>query len=116
MLSKKQRIPKAIARDVFARANHLSSPHFLLKVALSSDASLGTRFAVSVSKKVANTAVLRNRTRRRVYSSIRKLIPDVVAGYLVAITVKKGGEKLEFADIEKEITQNLIRAGVLKKK
>ena len=108
MLPKKQRIPKALAREVFGRGAGSSSQNFLLKLIKSPAGQ--TRFAVSISKKVAPTAVLRNRTRRRVYSVIRGFLPRVKSGFLVAITVKKGGEKLPYAGIEKEIEELLSRA------
>ncbi|MEK7390636.1 MAG: ribonuclease P protein component [Patescibacteria group bacterium] len=108
MLPQKQRIPKALAREVFGRGAVGFSPNFLLKTLKSPDGQ--TRFAVSISKKVAPTAVLRNRTRRRVYSVIRNLWPKIKHGFLIAITVKKGGEKLPYADIVKEIDGLLSRA------
>ncbi len=111
MLSREQRIPKALAREVFIRGGSTSSPFFLLKILKSTDGD--TRFAVSVSKKVAPTAVMRNRTRRRVYSAIRPLLPRVATGFLVGVSVKKGGEKRAYEDIAQEIKELLTRARIL---
>ena len=118
MLPRKQRIPKALSREVFARGAGVSSANFLIKTASSPDSpGSPTRFAVSISKKVAPTAVARNRARRRVYSAIRDIISarlfTLKNGLLVAITVKKGGENLGFKEIEKEITSLLKRAAVI---
>jgi ribonuclease P protein component len=93
------------------RGNNTPSVNFLLKTLKSPDGE--TRFAVSISKKVAPTAVLRNRTRRRVYSVLRDLIPSVRPGYLAGISVKKGGEKLHHSDIVKEIRALLVGARLM---
>lgn len=113
MLPKKLRIRKAMARDVFMRGSSVSSPAFLLRFEkIPESAGHATRFAVSVSKKVASTAVLRNRTRRRVYSVLRDLVSSVKPGFLVAFSVKKGGEKLVHDEISKEVRGLLSRAGL----
>jgi len=110
MLPKKQRIPKALARDIFMRGSTTPSPHFILRTAKSPG---DTRFAVSISKKVAPTAVARNRSRRRIYSALRVFVPLAQKGFLAAITVKKGGEDLPYVDISKEIEALLKRARVM---
>jgi ribonuclease P protein component len=111
MLPQKLRIRKAEAREAFMHGTTITSPSFLLKIQKTPGKS--TRFAVSVSKKVAPTAVLRNRTRRRVYSVICTLLPGVKPGFIAAISVKKGGETLNSAQIATEIKGILSRAGVL---
>lgn len=123
MLPKKLRIRKAEARDVFMRGSSVSSPAFMLRfekiAGTSTSAGSPSKraetslFAVSVSKKVANTAVLRNRTRRRVYSVLRDMVAGVRPGFLVAISVKKGGEVLGHPQIVKEVHSLLSRAGLL---
>lgn len=117
MLPKKQRIPKALVGNLFLRGKSLPSPHFLFKFEkiesghelVSSD----SRFVVSISKKVAPTAVLRNRTRRRVYSALHKLVPNVRSGYLIGFSVKKGGEQISYEAIVPEIKNLLSKAGLL---
>jgi len=111
MLPRKQRISKALARDVFIRGNNASSAHFLLKTLPSPGSD--TRFAVSVSKKVAPNAVDRNRTRRRVYSVIRPLTLHVRSGFLVGVSVKKGGDKISFELVTKEVRELLVRSRIL---
>lgn len=46
-----------------------------------------SRFSVIISKKIAKTAVLRNRIRRRVYEVIRQEIPKITAIYDVAVII-----------------------------
>jgi ribonuclease P protein component len=95
---------QALAKEVFTRGLNSSTSHFLIKT-LPSPAGPNTHtlFAVSISKKIAPTAVLRNRTRRRVYAVIRDLMSRVRSGLLVGIAVKKGGEKIPYATIAAEI-------------
>src|ERR1051325_4661254 len=110
MLSQRQRIPKALAQEVFFRGQSFHSAHFVLKKLNSSGNP--TRFAVSISKKVAKTAVLRNRTRRRVYSQLRNFLERTKSGYLVGVSVKKGGETLASAQILPEIESLLRKSGL----
>lgn len=109
---------KALASEVFMHGRIVSSPsypHFLIKTAQSPEGKTSpTRFAVSISKKIAPTAVLRNRTRRRVYSVIQNLWPRVVPGLSVAISVKKGGEKLTYEEIAKELGREIEKSAFLK--
>lgn len=113
-------MPKALARDVFIRGSTVSSPHFLVKTAAMTStptpALAPTLFAASISKKVASTAVLRNRTRRRVYSVIRDLLPRVKntkPPLCVAISVKKGGETLAYEMMAKELENLLLKIRVI---
>ncbi len=72
------------------------------------------RFAVSVSKKVSKSAVDRNKIRRRVYCSVRKLINETQDGYKIIIFVKSGIEKLNIEEISKEIESDFVKNGFLK--
>lgn len=110
MLPQKQRIPKALAREVFARGVTTPGPNFFLKILKSPTSE--TKFAVSISKKIAPTAVLRNRTRRRVYSVLRVFAPQVKKGFLVAFVAKKGGERLNYEPLAVEIENLLKRVGL----
>jgi ribonuclease P protein component len=111
MLHKKLRLDTASAKEVFMYplSTHTSA-HFILKLAKpkSSKSAQQSRFAVSVSKKTASTAVLRNRIRRRVYSALRPLVLGVVPGYMVGIVAKTGAEKITPEDLSKEI-QDLLK-------
>lgn len=113
MLSRKLRIPKALAREVFMVGQSVSSNHFFLKTLPSRDPGSPSQFAVSISKKVAPTAVLRNRTRRRFYSALRDFVPQIRSGFLVGFVVKSGGQALEYGDIVTELKSALSRSRLL---
>ena len=51
------------------------------------------KFAVSVSKKIASSAVVRNRIRRRVYAVVQKLQTEIKKPAYIMLMPKK-----EFAD------------------
>jgi ribonuclease P protein component len=68
MLKKTQRLGRKEFADVFKKGKRQPLPLFLVV----SDVSLQkSGIAVVVSKKVAKTAVLRNKIRRRVYEAAR---------------------------------------------
>ena len=69
------------------------------------------RFSVVVSKKVARTAVSRNRLRRRVYAVLAEALPRMRAPLRASIYAKKGAETLSYPDIKKEILFLLSRTG-----
>lgn len=57
-------------------------------------------FGVVVAKKVAKTAVLRNKIRRRAYSILRKTVKNP---YFAILFAKKGVEKATFIETELDI-------------
>lgn len=77
-------------------------------------AKKSSRFAFSVSKKVSNKAVVRNKLRRRGYEAVGELISQVKSGFLAVFVLKKGAEKLKFEEYKKEIKGLLIKSGLTK--
>ncbi len=64
------------------------------------------RVAVSVSKKVSKSAVIRNKVRRRVYSAVRDLIPVLTNNFFLLI-VKPGAEKIKGQNLKNELAKLL---------
>lgn len=73
-----------------------------------------SRFGVSVPKKVAKSAVDRNKIRRRVYSIIRNLNERVISNKNIVFIMKSGVEKADYAEIGKEIEKIFVKIGLLK--
>ncbi len=73
-----------------------------------------TRLAVVVSKKVAKSAVSRNRIRRRVYAAIQPLLPELT-GPLDAIFTIYSPEVLavDFKDLTQTVRSLLTDARML---
>lgn len=83
--------------------------------------------AILASKKNFKTAVLRNKVRRMVRNAINKVILELsektvdqkahvkalVGYYNLIFSLKKGFEKLTFADLVEEIRQSLLKNGII---
>ncbi len=98
MLSKSQRIPRELFGTILESRAYSYAPHFSLRFAPDSK----SLFSVSVSKKVSKKATIRNRVRRRVYSTMRKYIKNTKPGLYLFIA-KPGADTLKGENLEKEI-------------
>lgn len=74
-----------------------------------------SRFSVVVSKKVIKGAVGRNRIRRRLYEYVRTHL-DKIEGIhdVVIICTSPELRTLPYADIESQLTQLFVKAGLYK--
>lgn len=72
------------------------------------------RLAVVVSKKVAKSAVLRNRIRRRIYEAVRHQSASIDQPYDLVITVFSADlAKLPAVELDQKVTDLLGRAHVI---
>ena len=105
MLSKKIRLTTSLFDQVFKTGKVQHSSSFWVRSSLL-PAELPSRFAVVVSKKVAPTAVLRNKIRRIVYRAIEILNGRTLTdqqSVMVIWGVKKDISKVPFAKITQEL-------------
>ena len=65
-------------------------------------------------KKVAKTAVSRNKIRRRIYSIIKSFESILISGKNVVIVMKTGSEKVHFDELNKETEKIFVKSGLLK--
>lgn len=72
-----------------------------------------TRIAVIVSKKVAQTAVARNRIRRRIYAACHPLLPHLRDGYLCLIYPRREAGALSAHTLASAIQKLCQSAGLL---
>ncbi len=100
MLPKSQRISRELFPTLLSSRLFLNSPHLSLRLAPSSQ----VKVAVSVSKKVSKSAVIRNRTRRRTSNALRELILELKP-HLLLFIAKPGAEKLTFIELKREIEE-----------
>jgi ribonuclease P protein component len=96
MLPKDKRLPRELFTELLERSKYANSLHFSLRYVLGGT----TRIGVSVSKKNSRKAVIRNRTRRRVYSSLRSA---VLPQGLFLFVAKKGAETLKGEVLSQEL-------------
>jgi ribonuclease P protein component len=106
MLKKSQRLTRELFTYLQASRRYFHTEHFMLRVA---DAPNGPRIGISVSKKVAKKAVLRNKIRRRGYSAIESIAP-VLPKKLYLIVAKAGADKLSSTALGLELA-DLLKKG-----
>lgn len=108
MLPNKRRIRKTEFSELLSKGAFGASPLFTIRF-ISSKKDEKSTFAVVVSKKVASSAVARNKIKRNCYHVLRDLSPKVKNSYKIIFFVKKGVEKLSFKDLSSEIHSALAR-------
>jgi len=86
---------------------------FTTLLSLRTTPSSRTQIAVSVSKKVAKRAVDRNRTRRRYYSAMEKLIPEIKTPAKIMIFPKKTTKAVLHKEIIEELRKALDKAKLI---
>ncbi|HEX8390543.1 MAG TPA: ribonuclease P protein component [Candidatus Saccharimonadales bacterium] len=76
-----------------------------------------SRVAVVVGKKVAKSAVTRNRIRRRIFEIIRLHLPEIPTGHDLVVTVySRELATLPAAEVERHVLNVLSGAHLLSKK
>lgn len=95
MLPRSNRIPRSEFAEIMRSRQFSNTPHFTLRTAQGGGRA---RYAVSVSKKVSKSAVVRNRIRRRVYSAL----PEADEG-LHLIVAKSGAQSVGGEELRREL-------------
>ncbi|NOY35507.1 MAG: ribonuclease P protein component [bacterium] len=111
MLPKKHRINKEMFKKVFPSGRSVHSGLISLKITKGEEEN--ARFAFVVSAKTAKKAVDRNKLKRRARHIAAKLLPSFKRGVTVIFFFKKGSEKLDFKELEKEMANICKKAGIL---
>ena len=73
----------------------------------------GSRFGISISRKVSKRAVVRNRIKRRIRAGLLALMPKIHRGYWVVITVRSVAITCEYDDFLRELKKVLTTLEVL---
>jgi len=115
MLSRMQRLDreqfgKVLTRNVAIRGVYLSLKIMNMEKRSASSVS---RFSVVVSKKVALSAVARNRIRRRCYGVLQELLPHIISAYKGIFFVRISITHLSYAMLKKEMRMLLERSGAV---
>ncbi len=85
MLPKRSRLTKQSIEQHLKHARRVKTAHFLV-IYGSNPVSPMPQVSFSASKKVAKTAVLRNKLRRRGYAGIKPILPHIRKNTLVLIS------------------------------
>lgn len=103
MLSKKKRLTRALFTPLQSSRLQSHSLHFGLKTAPAE----AVRISVSVTKKVAKSAVARNRIRRLVYAELQHIFSSLQPA-LYLVIVKSGAEKLKGKELGNELKSLVV--------
>lgn len=116
MISKQNRISRQDFEIIMKKGGLVSSPFFNCRFIKNPEniSSASWRISVVISKKVAKTAVLRNKIRRRAYSVLKNSTknPSPASGYII-LFAKKGVEKATFSETKEAIQDILIKAKII---
>ncbi|MFN3693263.1 MAG: ribonuclease P protein component [Candidatus Paceibacteria bacterium] len=99
MVATQNRIPRAQFPAYFASGKRFHSEYFTLVYTKATD----FRVSVVVSKKVAKSAVDRNRLRRRAYGVIERLNREHAVGGIYIILYKSGALKATRLTLQTEL-------------
>lgn len=109
MFPKNKRIPRKLFVFFKKEAKTFKNELFLIKVSKSPDT---TRFCFSVSKKVAKSAVVRNKIRRIGYRTLSKYITKIKQNIMVLFVFNKIPE--DNTEINQKILEILKRSNLIK--
>lgn len=110
MLPSSQRLSVSLFSEVMKTGRLIHSTFFLIRVKKAGDTTGLSRFAFSVPKKVASTAVLRNKIRRRGYSAIRAILSStatIPTGFHFVFISKPEVKKATLPQLQADITSSL---------
>ena len=107
MFSQSSRIQKGDIVRIMKEWVSYHSPSFSLKVLKNS--SNKPLFAVVISKKVAKTAVSRNKNKRRVREVVKKYSQQIPQNNFYIVTIKKDLNKNVFQDLLSEMKDVLAK-------
>ncbi len=106
MLPKKKRLTTGLFDQVFKVGKVLHGHNFWIR-SFSLLESLPSRYAVAIPKKIAKTAVLRNRIKRIVYTAIETLDKGGVfsnqTNHMTIFGVKTDVSKISYEEVVKEV-------------
>ncbi len=111
MLQSSRRLTTALFTEVMLKGRVFHSTLFTLRATKSDGIS---RFSVAIPKKVAKTAVERNKLRRRAYSALRTVYPQVLPGFHGVLIAKSQLLDAKFAEIAPSLQEFFVKSGLLK--
>ncbi len=101
MLPRKYRINRQLFKEIFSKGKNFHSDLIFLKIADITDKN--PCFTFVVPKKTVKKAVIRNKIKRRARDIIYKNLSLFKNGVGAIFFFKKGSEKLNFPEFQKEI-------------
>ncbi|MBI5126290.1 MAG: ribonuclease P protein component [Candidatus Taylorbacteria bacterium] len=106
---------RTLRSEEFARVvtsgTPIHSPRFLMRI--QKTGAVQSRFSVTIPKKVATTAVMRNLLRRRVYASLKNLMVELRPGYEGVLVLKTNIKDLSPEQLTTEIKNVLLKGSLI---
>ena len=105
----KTRKPSQLTRraqfvQVQRSGRRVNTPHFVGFVCGNS-AEVGARIGITVSRKVSQSSVIRNKLRRRIKEIFRELRPEISPSADFVIIAKSGSTELSFLHLKSELAR-----------
>jgi ribonuclease P protein component len=107
MLPKNKRIGRYAVGALQKEGKTLQTPNFSIRFLVAKEGVAGASATVIVSKKVAASAVRRNRLRRRIYVALRDILPRIAQSAKIMVFAKKRAPSCSLKDIEEEVGRGL---------
>ena len=111
MLKKSRKIKKEDLSSLFRNGKSVSTGYFSLKFLYGVPGQ--SAFAVIVGKKLASSAVVRNRIKRRVYDSLSTLYGRIPKPVYAAVFPKNEAQNLKGEALHKELALVLKKSGII---
>lgn len=116
MLKKAQRLSTKQFMEVMDKGRIVTSPLFVVRILQNKDNTIEPSTSYKISavapKKVALTAVLRNRVRRQIYEAVKPLKPNLVQGISMIIFAKKETLKSSIIEMTADLKQLFSKAKI----
>ena len=113
MLPKRSRLSKQTIETHLIRARRIKTSRFLVLYTHIAGQK-APQISVSASKKVAPTAVVRNKLRRRGYAALEAVIPAVSPTAAVLVSYVTADSTTPIPEIAIEIKDIFAKAGLLR--
>lgn len=112
MLPKRNRVEKALFKDILTLGRVFNTTHLSLR-AIKENKKQESKFSFTVSKKVAKSAVDRNRIRRRGYAALALVWARIPDSFVGIFSAKSGIAAISFEDLSLEVKNILAGAKML---
>ena len=111
MLPASKRLSVPLFATVLAKGSIVHSPLFTARIMKTAGPS---RFSAVISKKIAKTAVERNKLRRRIYSGVGSLIAKLKPGFHVLLMAKPPLTKASLPNIALDLESLFVKSSLIK--
>lgn len=113
MLPKKNRLSSKIDIERVKAHGSLSNSKNFKLIILSQEDTSDSRFSSIVSNNVSKKAVIRNKIRRAIRSSVRKNLSNAAKGFDCLFIAKFSATTLTNSEIEQEIEKLLLNEKII---